>query len=172
MWSTFHPYKPLLALFGPTKATPALAANRLARWALMLGQYHYTIEYLKSAEHGNADALSRLPVGPDVTFDAEEGEADMDMVCTSKTISLQLNRLYAVYAHLRTLRIEFETWDTQICVQLDIMYLCLAHLTVGHFFTVFRACLALTWTVKKDTILNYGGCRVSLLTTVNQTGNV
>ena len=84
-------HKPLLALFGPTKATPALAANRLARWALMLGQYHYTIEYRKSAEHGNADALSRLPVGPDVTFDAEEGEADVDMVCTIKTISLQLN---------------------------------------------------------------------------------
>ena len=82
-------HKPLLALFGPTKATPALAANRLARWALMLGQYHYTIEYRKSAEHGNADALSRLPVGPDVTFDAEEGEADVDI--TIKTISLQLN---------------------------------------------------------------------------------
>ena len=57
----------------------------------MLGQYHYTIEYRKSAEHGNADALSCLPVGPEVTFDAEEGEADVDMVCTIKTISLQLN---------------------------------------------------------------------------------
>eukprot|EP00731_Ephydatia_muelleri_P003019 Em0001g3019a len=84
-------HKPLLALFGPTKATPALAANRLACRALMLGQYHYTIEYWKSAEHGNADALSHLPVGPDVTFDAEEGEADVNMVCTIKTISLQLN---------------------------------------------------------------------------------
>ncbi|KAL5510825.1 hypothetical protein EMCRGX_G006431 [Ephydatia muelleri] len=82
---------PLLALFGPAKATPALAAYRLACWALMLGQYHYTIEYRKSAEHGNADALSRLPVGPDGIFDAEEGEADVDMVCTIKTISLQLN---------------------------------------------------------------------------------
>ena len=36
--------KPLLALFGPTKPTPALAANRLARWALTLSQYDYTIE--------------------------------------------------------------------------------------------------------------------------------
>ena len=51
-------------------------------------------------------------------------------------------------------------------------YIRLAHSTVGHFFTVFRARLALTWTVKKDIILNYGGCRVSLLTTVDQTGNV
>ena len=54
-------HKPLLALFGPAKATPAMAANRLARWALMLGQYHCTIEYLKSAQHANADALSCLP---------------------------------------------------------------------------------------------------------------
>ena len=84
-------HKPLLALFGSTKATPALAANRLACWALILGQYHNTIEYRKSVEHGNADALSRLPEGPEVTFDAEEGEADVDMVCTIKTISLQLN---------------------------------------------------------------------------------
>ena len=84
-------HKPLLALFGPAKATPALAANRLARLALMIGQYHYTIEYWKSAERGNVDALSSFPVGPDVTFDAEEGESVVDMVCTIKTISLQLN---------------------------------------------------------------------------------
>ena len=38
-------HKPLLALFGPTTGTPAMAANRLARWALMLSQYNYSIEY-------------------------------------------------------------------------------------------------------------------------------
>ena len=32
-------HKPLRSRFGPHKATPALAANRLARWALMLNQY-------------------------------------------------------------------------------------------------------------------------------------
>ena len=35
-----------------------MAANRLARWALMLSQYEYSIEYRKSSDHGNADALS------------------------------------------------------------------------------------------------------------------
>ena len=84
-------HKPLIALFGPTKATPALAANSLARWALMLSQYNYSIEYRKTSDHGNADALSHLPVGPDVNFDGEEGDADMDTVCTIKTVSLQLN---------------------------------------------------------------------------------
>ena len=51
-------------------------------------------------------------------------------------------------------------------------YLRLAHSTVGHFFTVSRARLALTKTTKKDIILNYGGCRVSLLTIVDQIANV
>ena len=84
-------HKPLLALFGPTKATPALAANRLAQWALMLSQYQYTIEYRKTSDHGNADALSRLPVGPDSQFDEEEDMADVDTVCTIKIIGSQLN---------------------------------------------------------------------------------
>ena len=37
--------KPLLSLFNPQKATPVLAANRLSRWALILSQYDYSIEY-------------------------------------------------------------------------------------------------------------------------------
>eukprot|EP00731_Ephydatia_muelleri_P006745 Em0003g993a len=84
-------HKPLLVLFGPTKATPALAANRLARWALTLSQYQYTIEYRKTCDHSNADALNRLPVGPDARFDEEEDNADVDTVCIIKTVSLQLD---------------------------------------------------------------------------------
>ena len=57
----------------------------------MLSQYNYSIKYQKTSDHGNADALSRLPVGPDVNFDGEEGDADMDTVCPIKTVSLQLN---------------------------------------------------------------------------------
>ena len=84
-------HRPLLSLFGPSKSTPALAANRLARWALMLSQYDYNIEYRKTSHHGNADALSRLPSGPDPDFDGEEIDSDSDTICTIKTIGSQLD---------------------------------------------------------------------------------
>lgn len=83
-------HKPLTALFSQSKGTPLLAANRLARWALWLNQFNYTIEYRKTADHGNADALSRLPYGDDDNFDREESGEDIDMVCAIKTLSLQL----------------------------------------------------------------------------------
>ena len=83
-------HKPLISMFGPNTATPVLAANRLARWSLMLSQYNYTIEYRPTKQHGNADALSRLPAGPDLSFDGEEGDNDVDTVCTIRTISSQL----------------------------------------------------------------------------------
>ena len=84
-------HKPLLALFGPKKPTPALAANRLARWALLLNQYDYLVEYRKTKNHGNADALSHLPVGEDKEFDGEESAADADMICTVHTIGAQIS---------------------------------------------------------------------------------
>ena len=84
-------HKPLLSLFSPSKEIPVMAANRLARWALMLSQYEYEIEYRNTTEHGNADVLSRLPAGDDLQFDQEEGGDETDTVCTIKTISLQVS---------------------------------------------------------------------------------
>lgn len=84
-------HKPLVAIFGPTKGIPAMAANRLARWALTLSQYDYTVEYRPTKEHGNADALSRLPLGGDDDFDGEEERADVSIVCNVRELSRQLN---------------------------------------------------------------------------------
>ena len=85
-------HKPLISTFGPNTATPVLAANRLARMSLMLSQYNYTIEYRPTKQHGNADALSRLPAGPDLSFDGDEGDNDVDTVCTISTIRSQLQQ--------------------------------------------------------------------------------
>ena len=62
-------HKPLLSILGPQKGVPPLAAARMQWWALLLASYQYEIRYRKGETHGNADALSLLPLsdacGPD-----------------------------------------------------------------------------------------------------------
>ena len=53
-------HQPLITILGPKTGVPPLAAARMQRWSLILAAYQYEIEYRKSAEHANADALSRL----------------------------------------------------------------------------------------------------------------
>ena len=55
-------HKPLLALLHEHKPTSAQASARIRRWSLLLSAYEYTISFRKTEEHGNADALSRLPL--------------------------------------------------------------------------------------------------------------
>ena len=55
-------HKPLTTILGPKKGVPAVAAARLQRWAVQLGAYNYDIEFRPTGNHGNADALSRLPL--------------------------------------------------------------------------------------------------------------
>lgn len=55
-------HQPLWAIFGDKKDVPAVAANRLQRWAVILSMYDYTICYRKGSEMRHADGLSRLPL--------------------------------------------------------------------------------------------------------------
>ena len=55
-------HKPLLALLHKHKATFAQASIRIHRWSLLLLAYERSISFTKTQEHGNADALSRLPL--------------------------------------------------------------------------------------------------------------
>ena len=61
-------HKPLVVLFGENKDIPAMASARIRRWALKLSAYQYTIQFRRTEDMGNADALSRLPLP--VTDDA------------------------------------------------------------------------------------------------------
>ena len=58
-------HKPLLTVLGPKKGIPPMAAARLQRWAHLLSAYDYAIEFKPTQQHGNADGLSRLPLGDD-----------------------------------------------------------------------------------------------------------
>lgn len=53
--------KPLIAIFSPKKGIPQYSANRLRRWAVILSNYNYKPQYIKS-KNNLADCLSRLPV--------------------------------------------------------------------------------------------------------------
>jgi len=55
-------HKPLLTLFKESRAVNPQASARIQRWALTLSMYEYTLQFKKTEDHANADALSRLPL--------------------------------------------------------------------------------------------------------------
>lgn len=55
-------HKPLTFIFGPKFGLPQTAASRLQRYATKLAAYDFTIEFVKSKDNYNVDALSRLPL--------------------------------------------------------------------------------------------------------------
>ena len=74
-------HKPLTTIFGPKKGVPSVAAARLQRWALLLAAYQYDIEFRSTTAHGNAVALSRLPLLDDTTRKVSETR-----LCNLRTI--------------------------------------------------------------------------------------
>lgn len=65
-------HKTLVSIFHPEKQLPAMTTARLQRYAIFLSSHNYSIEYRKTASHGNADGLSRLPVTLTSTSEMEE----------------------------------------------------------------------------------------------------
>jgi len=54
-------HRPLLTILGPKKGVPPIAAARLQQWAVQLSVFCHEIEFKPTREHGNADAVLRLP---------------------------------------------------------------------------------------------------------------
>lgn len=54
-------HRPLLGIVGADRQTPAMAAARIQRWALLLGAYKYKLLFKPGKLMLNSDALSRLP---------------------------------------------------------------------------------------------------------------
>ena len=49
--------KPLAAIISPRKDIPAVAAERIQRWAMYLSGFNYNVRYQSSAQNANADWL-------------------------------------------------------------------------------------------------------------------
>ncbi|XP_054287992.1 uncharacterized protein K02A2.6-like [Macrosteles quadrilineatus] len=83
-------HRALTFLLGPTKAIPTLAAARIQRWALILATYQYDLVYKKGADHGNADALSRLPCKGEVE---EEIEGEINFFAHSQKFPISYKEI-------------------------------------------------------------------------------
>ena len=55
-------HKPLLTLFGESRAVPTQASSRIQCWALTLASYEYSLAARPTTQHGNADAMNHLPL--------------------------------------------------------------------------------------------------------------
>ena len=55
-------HKPLLGLLSAHKPVRFQSSPRVKRWSLFLASYEYFLEFRNTTAHGNADALSRLPL--------------------------------------------------------------------------------------------------------------
>ena len=54
--------KGIISLFDPFRNVSPQASGRIQRWSLKLAMYQYTLKFRPTAQHANADALSRLPL--------------------------------------------------------------------------------------------------------------
>ena len=61
-FTIYTDHLPLKSLFNEQQAIPVQASGRIQRWALLLSSYEYSITFRPTHKHGNADAMSRLPV--------------------------------------------------------------------------------------------------------------
>ncbi|UYV60396.1 K02A2.6-like [Cordylochernes scorpioides] len=66
--------RPLMYIFSPQKPIPICAASRIKRWSLKLSAFKYTVEFRKTDDNGNADALSRLPLVSKTTESLDEDQ--------------------------------------------------------------------------------------------------
>ncbi|UYV75052.1 hypothetical protein LAZ67_12002238 [Cordylochernes scorpioides] len=65
--------RPLMHIFSLQKPIPICAASRIKR-SLKLAAFKYTVEFRKTDDNGNADALSRLPLGSKTTESLDEDQ--------------------------------------------------------------------------------------------------
>ena len=54
-------HKPLVKIFGRHESLNKTAASRLQRWAVILAEYDYDLEYIRGKDNVVADCSSRLP---------------------------------------------------------------------------------------------------------------
>lgn len=65
-------HKPLVSIFHPHKALPAISATRIFNYAHFLSGFDYTVVFKRTTDHCNADCLSRFPTEQSRTNTVDE----------------------------------------------------------------------------------------------------
>ena len=110
--------KPLTALLGPHKSLPALAAERMQRWAMYLAGFNYEIRYRTSKENANADCFSRLPdanAKPDGCEPENVSVCHVEMLPTTHNELRNATRKDPVLS--RVLRHTLDGWPKQLAAE-------------------------------------------------------
>ncbi|UYV75207.1 K02A2.6-like [Cordylochernes scorpioides] len=66
--------RPLIHIFSPHKPIPICATSRIKRWSLKIAAFNYTVEFRKTSDNSNVDALSRLPLESSVRESLDEDQ--------------------------------------------------------------------------------------------------
>ena len=77
-------HQPLVQLFGKKRLISEMTANRLARYAVFLQNYDYSIQYRNMKNHANADVLSRSPRR--VFHTGEKGKEDVFQISCDESL--------------------------------------------------------------------------------------
>ena len=63
-----------MAILGPRKSIPSLAAARLQRWAVLLSVHNYEIKFKSTHDYRNTDELCHLPLKQDTADNSARTE--------------------------------------------------------------------------------------------------
>lgn len=73
-------HKALQYIFASDKNIPAMTSAKLQRWAIFLSAYNYSLKYVKGANIGHADGLSRNPIVEPIPEEFVLGFATIDKI--------------------------------------------------------------------------------------------
>ena len=113
-FTIFTDHKPLLGLFGESKALPGEVSGRILRWALLLSAYNYVLKYRPGVDHANCDGISRLPLPLESEDDVSTQVVsvqllDVDCCPVSEEEVRELTRREPVMSKL--LRVVLQGWN-------------------------------------------------------------
>ncbi|XP_056647247.1 uncharacterized protein K02A2.6-like [Diorhabda sublineata] len=131
--------KCLVTLFGNKKGIPPLATNRLQRWALILSNFVFDVEYVQSKDN-TADHFSCLPLGEELKeFDIESSY--LNFIASNTDLPIVWEQIKTETQHDKIL--------SQICKYVNMGWpkkiprLCKPYLNYKNNFSVVDGCLML-----------------------------